>query len=457
MNFDLSSVNKSLLRGETCSYRYMILLFSLVVAIVFSVSSVSFPPSNYGQSIYQSFYSLSPLLIGLAISVFLFKGGPFFTTSFYVSFTMALLVVAVTWATMTQWGHIFSTGTFYVFLGLLVLAIAAAIVLQIVRFTTSFRITDDATWENFFLQLLLFIPCLFEDMAAYLVQQFKMTSSPLLVLFFMEILVLVLLFTLPSLIQYFANLDRKVLLAGAVPLGTATTLADSSVFESTIIKDKTIQKSYNQNYCMSMWIYLNRYDTTLQEHEWQIFNYGSQPLNGNPCVYVQSGQVYVSLSNTNRQQTRLPIDLPSQKWNHLVFNYRFHQIDVFVNGSLIDTITLHGENFPTHSNKDLVIVGDNRGGIFGSICNITYAPQPATKMQIATEYNLLRFFNPPIVPGSQSSNQTKKNNFATTPPLSFPASLFSSISTNWKSLFPAFVPSNHSPRPEANPSLTSNT
>jgi hypothetical protein len=192
-----------------------------------------------------------------------------------------------------------------------------------------------------------------------------------------------------------------------------------------------------------MWIYINRYDSTMKEHEYQIFNYGSTPFQGKPCVYAQSGQVYVSLSNANAQGTRIPLDFPAQKWNNLVFNYRYNQIDVFLNAELVKTVAF-GSTPPTYSVDDGITVGDNHGYLSGAICNITYSLSPFQKTEIAASYNLLRFLNPPLVPGVSSSqnNTTIKANSKTTPA----PSLIQSIQEGIHKAFPSFVVSNSSPK-----------
>jgi len=434
---------------EILTYRYILFLFSLIVSIIFSVSSVRSPPQNYGSSFGQALYSLSPLVLGQAFSFLFFVGyqsiqwSPILTGMVFLS-----LIVLFTWASTTQIAQWFTTGTLYLAIGVLIVAAAVAILLQILRFSSGFRITDEPTWQNFIMQFILYIPCLLEDFATYLGEQFGMTSAPIVILLIIEILFLVLFFSLPSIIQAISSQGKVVVLPGALPLSIITTLADSSVFESDMVNrqlstGQVPTHMFRSNYGISMWIYLNKYDSTLQEQELQIFNYGSDALNGNPSVYVKSGQVYVSLSNADRQATRVPIDMMAQKWNQLVINYRYGEADVFLNAVLIDTISLT-DYMPTYATTDTMVIGDNRGSLSGAICNITYSNNPFLKAEVAASYNFLRMFNPPVLPGV-SSSMTPGTVLSKNKKKIEDKTFLQKVQDEIQKVFPNFVISNSSP------------
>ena len=87
--------------------------------------------------------------------------------------------------------------------------------------------------------------------------------------------------------------------------------------------------------------------------------------------------------------------MPSQKWNHIVFNYYENNVDLFINGNLERSMDLHMNpilQLPT----DIISVGDDTNGINASICNIIYYSIPMTQTKISQLYNTYFMKNPPI-------------------------------------------------------------
>ena len=87
--------------------------------------------------------------------------------------------------------------------------------------------------------------------------------------------------------------------------------------------------------------------------------------------------------------------MPSQKWNHIVFNYYENNVDLFINGNLERSMDLQMNpilQLPT----DIISVGDDTNGINASICNIIYYSIPMTQTKISQLYNTYFMKNPPI-------------------------------------------------------------
>ena len=86
--------------------------------------------------------------------------------------------------------------------------------------------------------------------------------------------------------------------------------------------------------------------------------------------------------------------VPSQKWNHIVFNYYENTVDLFINGNLERSMNL--KNSPIHFlPTDIISVGDVNG-INGSLCNLVYYTEPLTKTKISHIYNTNFMKNPPV-------------------------------------------------------------
>jgi len=90
------------------------------------------------------------------------------------------------------------------------------------------------------------------------------------------------------------------------------------------------------------------------------------------------------------------VSLPTQKWNNFVFNYYDNSCDLFINGILEKSFVFNNSNIPLNGTDiDNVIVGSNEG-LSGAICNVKYYNFPQSTGQIANNYNILMFENPPI-------------------------------------------------------------
>jgi hypothetical protein len=86
--------------------------------------------------------------------------------------------------------------------------------------------------------------------------------------------------------------------------------------------------------------------------------------------------------------------IPSQKWNHILFNYYENTVDLFINGNLERSMNL--KNSPIHFlPTDIISVGDVNG-IHGSLCNLVYYTEPLTKTKISHIYNTNFMKNPPV-------------------------------------------------------------
>ena len=123
-------------------------------------------------------------------------------------------------------------------------------------------------------------------------------------------------------------------------------------------------------------------------------------------IIAQSDAEYFTLNDmyslvTNITQTvkykgenSFRLMIPSQKWNHIVFNYYENTVDLFINGNLERSMNL--KNSPIHLlPTDIISVGEVNG-IHGAICNIVYYAEPLTKTKISHVYNTNFMKNPPV-------------------------------------------------------------
>lgn len=168
-------------------------------------------------------------------------------------------------------------------------------------------------------------------------------------------------------------------------------------------------------FSISMWVYVNSHPTSHAAYakETQIFRYGrvgAEMTAGHPTVayfnqpdHSTQGAWRIYLSNTSSSSSspitpNAILDLPVQMWNNIVFNYNGTTVDIFANGTLVKTAEL--QSIPKYDVADVIEVGDGdntveRGGLDGSICNISYHAVPLSQFEIAGMYNINRNRDPP--------------------------------------------------------------
>lgn len=330
---------------------------------------------------------------------------------------------------------------FFILVGILSLAIIYRIFYRV--------IVNSRGWGGFFLKLIFWVPCLLIDLLETLFNGLKSAPKMILTLFILEILVILGYFYFPQ------NLvGRKIVAAksdatnnGIIPPIHISKLNEVKLIEKSIdqkvkdiglfpktlsLRQKTVvfqsenlpkaqaessgklsQNADPINFSISMWVYVNSHPTSHAAYakETQIFRYGrvgAEMKAGHPTVtyfnqpdHSTQGAWRIYLSNTSSSSSSAPnaiLDLPVQMWNNIVFNYNGTTVDIFANGTLVKTAEL--QSIPNYNIADVIEVGDGdntveRGGLDGSICNISYHAVPLSQFEIAGMYNINRNRDPP--------------------------------------------------------------
>lgn len=255
---------------------------------------------------------------------------------------------------------------------------------------------NEYSWTGFFARLIFFIPCMIYDLFLYLAGQWMATPNMVFVLFVVELLLITLYVASPYLINYFLNLKSTFLLSEAVFLTKKNLLSDSTPM---LIDNHKGEDNIRNNFSLSMWVYINDYDRTPDRAPQTVFHYGNEATpragGGHPHIDYQNRQLVFTFSNrASSTATAYRMDIEPQNWVFLVLNYKHNEVDLFVNAELRHTARF-SDNVPTFNVSDIVFVGDIRG-VDGAICNVVYSPFPQTQADIAAQYNLLMFSNPPV-------------------------------------------------------------
>jgi hypothetical protein len=257
--------------------------------------------------------------------------------------------------------------------------------------------------SGFVIYFLFYIPCLLVEFVQYVINDLKMTTSPVYILFVLEIVFVLLYIYVPKLINLIIQKDGMALLPGVAFLDISNIICNATQLQMPIssTNDGSVI-TYRTSYSISMWIYLNSQPTNYVAYakETPIFNYG----NGKPKITYYNN---VESSNPDEVDKLLiyftdvdgiapyKVTIPKQNWNQVVFNYSSIQADLFINGNLEHTYIFNND-MPTYQSTDFITVGESNG-LDGAICNVKYHTSPLTKFQIANSYNLLMNKNPPII------------------------------------------------------------
>jgi hypothetical protein len=266
---------------------------------------------------------------------------------------------------------------------------------------------------GFIINFIFFIPCLFGDFIEFLKFQFRITPNIVFILFILEILLILAFVYVPTLVDGAINKDKISLLPNSVFINNALAIANSSGLSPLVTTDTIGNqiKSARVNYGVSMWTYLNQQPNRSKNPRLiNIFSYGTTESMKPQVSYFEKGtrnsnkNIYritfagsqESVNSDIAVDTSYDIELTSQKWNHLFFNYHDNSVDLFINGVLERTYDMKGiAMLPEYSPFDIITVGED-GGLDGAICNVTYYTNEQSKFQITNLYNLLMNKNPPI-------------------------------------------------------------
>ena len=316
----------------------------------------------------------------------------------------------------------------YVSYGMLFLIIIVGLMFVYNVFEKRLREFDN--WTGFILNLIFYIPCMVDMFFKYLIKDYINTPNWISILFIAEIgLILLYYYLIPWLKkQKFSSgvqlLHSPVMLnevhsemSAELRKSLANRILDpyyidvaNSTKEMTSYVKRAIEESeFRKNYAISMWIYVNPMSTSRigYSEESNIFTYGIQGIGLDPASYhpkvsmlpTEDGhQLAIYYAGDKYTNT---IEIPYQKWNNLLFNYREGGVDLFLNGKIKYTYSYATHELPKYYKSDQIISGDTdeleyNNGLYGAICNIMYFKNPLSKREIVNNYNEFVYKNPPI-------------------------------------------------------------
>ena len=151
-------------------------------------------------------------------------------------------------------------------------------------------------------------------------------------------------------------------------------------FTKNFIKDIN---NNNYHYSFSFWIYINPLVTTTNKKD-LIYKYGNRPsmyFNHNTKELTLE---YIESTNTNPITLYHSNEILYQKWNNIIINNNYGEIDLFINGNLMGNYK-NIVNFKIDKNETLQI-GDKSNNDLGGICNFYYYENPLNLNEILKIY-----------------------------------------------------------------------
>jgi hypothetical protein len=372
------------------------------LAMLLYISTILYIIANDENALDKKYYQYSILLIFPIITF------SFFATNMFVDITTPIkqyiLVCVSFFAMVAVYAYYVQTNRtitktvnrfmFIVFF-LIVVVFLAMVYIVFIQY-----IKNSTGWFSIIMEFIFIIPCYFIDIIKYLQTEMKSTHPLILILFFIEIVAILLYFYIPKMYNYIINRDKSVILKSPVFLASPTVVLEHG-------ENDAMDKEYNRilkyedgkyhdvNYTISFWLYLNVDNGGTQEKN--IMMYGNDKKNeGKPRVVYKNtkenvDEMVVYLANSG-SSPKFDFSLPSQKWNHVVITYNQKVCELWVNGNLEQIVRLGevvagAQTALQYSNDDKIIVGDVNGK-HGYIKRLKYTHIPMDKNKIVADYNL---------------------------------------------------------------------
>ena len=373
-------------------------IFLAVLSSSILIYLLTSDPNSFAKRSYMyTFIGLMPIFVAVIINSDLFLVEK--TSSQMIFFMIGFAIIA-----FTAFGYFYSglspsSLVLFNYIGTVILALIIIVALALVYFIFINYLKRQTGILGFIINLIFYIPCLLTDFIQYIKSELQLTPNIVVVLFFIEIILIILYFTIPLINNAVSKLNKNILLKDPVFLSEQITIAGSDHFKINTIDNSTEDNYQINNYAVSFWMFINANGiaSNASASETTIFDFaGGRPkvtyLNSveNPNTF----RFYLSNNHTATYSYELPLEL--QKWHNVVVNYKDGSVDLFINGTIVRSLMLDDKNrLATGTANDVMTVG-SINGLSGAICNVNYFNQAVTSSYISSTYNLKMFNNPPV-------------------------------------------------------------
>lgn len=369
------------------------------------------PKAMTDQFYLYCIFGILPAMIGVFLAAKLFSGPTDINKLYFYGGTIFVFIISIYLFRRTMNPGSVQTVSYALGgLSFLIFILGLAIIYRIFVRT----IINTRGWLGFFLKFLFLIPCLVIDLLETVFAELKIAPKMVIVLFILEILIVLAYIYIPRISKPSTNsvvlLDKPLFLTNVQSIGKTNQLfMDVNEVDNPSKAEDTIR----QNYSISMWVYINQHSKSFAAYskETNVFRYGYPNSKiGHPRVaYFNDVNdtnksdkliVYINDNVSTTDASGIRLDILPQSWNQVVISYNKSVVDIFINGNLVKNEPLSHDVRPEYNVGDIVEIGEGNntfigGGLHGSICNVVYYKSPLTHFQVANDYNLNRYRNPP--------------------------------------------------------------
>jgi len=247
---------------------------------------------------------------------------------------------------------------------------------------------------SFLVKLILYIPCLFIDMANAVAEQFNIAKKQYIVMIILaiELLLIASKFLIPVAFDKVVNYDGVVITDKVYPMEMKTRIDIPQIL--LLEKKRT-------NYGVSCWVYIHPVPDNTNEayvENTSLVNFGGVP---NILFNAQKGTLSFAVDVNDMGGSKKIFIFPNKdnmrevkvlysRWNHVFVNFTDGNMDIFINGVLVASTP---EVIPLSNPKSIHI--GSYPGIYGEACSLVYYKNPLLAENIRIIYESLKNFNPP--------------------------------------------------------------
>jgi len=236
--------------------------------------------------------------------------------------------------------------------------------------------------------IILYIPCFLTHIGTRMYEELKTAPREAYILLGLEGLAITIYIFYEAIKNYIykkAIRDGKQLLRDPISISKNENIGSYDSLHKISSKNDTFQ----YNYSISAWIYLNPDSTT--NKFLSLLDYGGKPkIEYNQ--YNHELRIQMLNGKTNMKTIYTTSKFPLQKWNHIVINYNGNTLDIFINNKLVATKS----SIVPYMYYDSIVTGSNEN-ISGKICNVIYFIKTLSKNNIQQLYLMYNKKNPPIL------------------------------------------------------------
>ena len=266
--------------GKIISEYSRVIIILFFVGYVISILSISVKSPEMFMS--QPFTIIILILIPVILIAFVYFSSGELSFS-YKSIAVLSVLCVITFIGFILYYYISSPKTNIISKSISYISILIAFAIIIVGLMIYYNVFTNSIkkqrgWSGFFTNLLFYLPCLISDYFKYLFAEVQSTPSIVFILFILEICLFLLYVYLPTIINALYIPTGTSILTNPTFLTPENQLTSSNTFLIDTPKIDTVKPvtTYNSNFSLSMWIFINNTILGTNEQEAMIFKYANQ-------------------------------------------------------------------------------------------------------------------------------------------------------------------------------------